>query len=169
VDSVVSVIENVGANRMARLRPAFPCIQDTRHPYATSLWRLNLEQWALVSFPPWGIGTYARMLRQYVREEESLSLMDAVNKMTLLPATILEAWAPSLRRKGRVRVGADADLTVFDLATVSDHATYGDPLQASTGFEYVIVGGDVVVRAGRGVEDATPGKRVLAPVKEPSR
>jgi hypothetical protein len=119
--------------------------------------------------PPWGIGTYARMLRQYVREEESLSLMDAVNKMTLLPATILEAWAPSLRRKGRVRVGADADLTVFDLATVSDHATYGDPLQASTGFEYVIVGGDVVVRAGRVVEDATPGKRVLAPVKEPSR
>ena len=114
--------------------------------------------------PPWGIGTFARILARYVREEKSLELMDAVNKMSLLPATILEGWAPALRRKGRIRVGADADLTLFDLAKVRDHATFADPLQASTGIEYVVVGGKLVVREGEIVADVDPGKRVLAPV-----
>ncbi len=115
--------------------------------------------------PPWGIGTFARILGKYVRDQQSLSLMDAVNKMSLLPAKILEGWAPSLRRKGRVRVGADADLTIFDLATVMDHATFPDPLQASTGIEYVVVGGQVVVRRGTLVDAVASGRRVLAPVK----
>jgi hypothetical protein len=116
--------------------------------------------------PPWGIGTFSRILGKYVREEKSLSLMDAVNKMSLLPAKILEGWAPALLRKGRVRVGADADLTIFNLATVTDHATFGDPLQASTGIEYVLVGGKVVVRQGTLVENVRPGQRVLAPLKD---
>jgi dihydroorotase len=115
--------------------------------------------------PPWGIGTFSRILGKYVRGEQSLSLMDAVNKMSLLPAKILEGWAPSLRRKGRIRVGADADLTIFDLATVTDHATFSKPLQASTGIDYVVVGGKVVVRQGSLVEATAPGERVLAPVK----
>ena len=157
------------------------------HPEGSVIHHYNREEWSRLAIiapdvavasdglpilspeggvPPWGIGTYARMLRKYVREEKSLSLMDAMNKMSLLPAQILESWAPAFRRKGRVRVGADADLTIFDLASVSDHATYADPLQASTGFEYVIVGGEVVVREGRVVEDEFPGKRVQAPMKE---
>ena len=116
--------------------------------------------------PPWGIGTYSRILAKYVREEKSLGLMDALRKMTLLPAQTLEGWAPTLRRKGRVRVGADADLTIFDPVTVADHATFREPLQASTGIEYVVVGGQVVVREGSVVEAEGPGARVLAPVKE---
>jgi N-acyl-D-aspartate/D-glutamate deacylase len=64
-----------------------------------------------------------------------------------------------------VRVGADADLTIFDLATVTDHATFSDPLQASTGIVYVVVAGKVVVRRGTLVEAVASGRRVLAPVK----
>ena len=116
--------------------------------------------------PPWGIGTYSRILAKYVRDEKSLGLMDAIRKMTLLPARTLEGWAPALRRKGRVRVGADADLTIFDPATVTDHATFRKPLQASTGIVYVVVGGQVVVREGSVVEGEGPGTRVLARVKE---
>jgi hypothetical protein len=115
--------------------------------------------------PPWGIGTFSKILRRYVREEKSLALVDALNKMSLLPATILEGWAPAFRRKGRVRVGADADLTIFSLAEVSDQATFADPLQASTGIEYVLVGGRVVVSEGEIVSDLYPGERVLAPLK----
>ena len=114
--------------------------------------------------PPWGIGTFSKILRRYVREERSLALVDALNKMSLLPATILEGWAPALRRKGRVRVGADADLTIFSLDEISDNATFAEPLQASTGIKYVLVGGRVVVSEGKIVPDLYPGDRVLAPV-----
>jgi hypothetical protein len=119
--------------------------------------------------PPWGIGTFSKMLRRYVREEKSLALIDAINKMSLLPATILEGWAPALRRKGRVRVGADADLTIFNLAEVTDNATFADPLQASTGVEYVLVAGKLVVSGGEIVDDLYPGNRVLAPLKRTGR
>ena len=157
------------------------------HPEGSVIHHYNREEWTRVAslapdvvvasdglpilspefgVPPWGIGTYSRILARYVREEKSLGLMDALGKMTLLPAQILEGYAPALRRKGRVRVGADADLTLFDPATVTDHATFRDPLQASTGIEYVLVGGRVVVREGRVVEDEFPGARVLAPVTE---
>jgi len=110
---------------------------------------------------PWGIGTHAKMLREYVREQQALSLSDALAKMTILPVRALASYSPAMRRKGRIQPGADADLVVFNPATVADHASYARPLAASTGFRYVIVGGVVVVDDDRMVEGALPGQRIL--------
>lgn len=107
-------------------------------------------------------GAFARVLGRYARDAGILSLPEAVRRMTLLPARRLESFAPAFRRKGRVQVGADADLTIFDPATVIDRATYRDPWQASAGIETVLVGGEVVVENGQLVEGAAPGQRLRA-------
>jgi N-acyl-D-aspartate/D-glutamate deacylase len=109
---------------------------------------------------PRSAGTFARVLGLYVREEGVLSLMDALAKMTILPARRLEAIAPAMRGKGRLRVGADADITVFDAATVRDRATFEKGLAFSEGIEQVLVNGVAVVRDGRTVKDAFPGRAV---------
>ena len=90
---------------------------------------------------PRASGTFAQVLGVYVREKHALSLMDALGKMTLLPARRLEKISPAMHRKGRVQVGADADLTLFDPAIVVDRATYAEPTRTSAGIPYVIVGG----------------------------
>ena len=112
---------------------------------------------------PRGAGTFARVLGHYVRERQALSLMDALGKMTVLPARRLEPVAPQMVNKGRVRVGADADLTVFDPGRVTDRATYAAPDQFSDGIVHVLVGGTPVVRRSTLVEGATPGEAIRAP------
>jgi len=111
-------------------------------------------------------GTYAKVLGKYVRDEHALPLMDALRKMTLMPAQRLEARVPSMSAKGRIKVGADADLTVFDPATVIDKSTYEDATIASSGIPYVIVGGQVVVDSGH-VTKARPGRAIRAPHGSP--
>ena len=103
-------------------------------------------------------GTYARILKRYVREQKSLTLMDAIRKMSLMPAQRLETATPQARSKGRLREGADADIVVFDPETVADQATYEDPVRPSTGFKYVLVGGVAVVDDGRLVGGVQPGR-----------
>src|SRR5687768_14061328 len=88
-------------------------------------------------------GTYAKVLGKYVRDEKALSLMDALGKMTLEPARRLEARTPAMTAKGRIRQGADADLAIFNPATVIDRATYEDASIPSAGIPFVIVGGQV--------------------------
>ncbi|WP_420632634.1 amidohydrolase family protein [Candidatus Palauibacter sp.] len=109
---------------------------------------------------PRGAGTFARVLGRYVREQGLLSLMDALSKMTLMPARRLEAYVPQMADKGRIRVGADADITVFDPDTVIDNATFEAPTQPSSGIEHVIVGGTFVVRDAELVETAFPGQAI---------
>ncbi len=111
---------------------------------------------------PRGAGTYARVLARYVREQHAMSLMDAIRKMSLMPAQRLEAISPVMRNKGRLRVGADADVTVFDPQTVMDRATYENPAQYSTGIRYVLVGGELVVNEEALVEGVFPGRGVRA-------
>jgi N-acyl-D-aspartate/D-glutamate deacylase len=84
--------------------------------------------------------------------------------MTLMPAQRLEAIVPEMKNKGRVRVGADADLSVFDPAKVTDRATFAQPALLSEGFRYVLVNGEFVVRDWKLVE-AHPGKPVRGLVK----
>jgi N-acyl-D-aspartate/D-glutamate deacylase len=84
--------------------------------------------------------------------------MDALRKMSLMPAQRLEAATPAARNKGRIREGADADVVVFDPDRVSDHATYDAPTLPSTGFRYVLVGGVAVVDEGRLVDGVHPGR-----------
>jgi len=109
-------------------------------------------------------GTYAKVLGKYVREEKALSLMEALRKMTIEPARRLEARVPMMTSKGRIKAGADADLTIFDPATVIDKATYEDAMIPSAGIPFVVVGGQVVVDSGK-VTAARPGRGVRAPVR----
>ena len=111
---------------------------------------------------PRGSGTYARVLGKFVRDDGMLDLLDAVRKMTIEPARRLESRVPAMRNKGRIRVGADADITVFDPTTISDQATYTNPTIPSKGVEYVLVNGIVVVDGGQLVPQARSGTAVRA-------
>jgi N-acyl-D-aspartate/D-glutamate deacylase len=113
---------------------------------------------------PRGQGTFCRVLGHYVREEKVLDLMTALRKMTLLPAQRLEKRAPVFQNKGRIRVGADADITLFNPDTVIDKATFEDPLQFSAGISYVLVNGVPVVRDGAIVSGVFPGRGARAPM-----
>jgi N-acyl-D-aspartate/D-glutamate deacylase len=111
-------------------------------------------------------GTYALVLGRYVREEKALDLMTALKKMTLMPAQRLEKRAPMFRDKGRIHVGADADITVFDANRVIDKATYEKPLQYSEGIQFVLVNGVAVVKDGRLVDGVFPGGAARAPISQ---
>src|SRR5579872_526656 len=113
---------------------------------------------------PRGQGTFCRVLGHYVREEKVLDLMTALRKMTLLPAQRLQKRAPVFQNKGRIRVGADADITIFNPDTVIDKATFEDPLQFSAGISYVLVNGVPVVRDGATVSGVFPGRGARAPM-----
>ena len=115
-----------------------------------------------ISEHPRSAGTYARVLGKYVRQEKALTLMDAIRKSSLLPAQRLETMSPQMRQKGRIKPGADADLSVFDANTVIDRSTFEKPLQYSEGFRYVLVGGTFVVRDGKLLASATPGQGIQA-------
>jgi dihydroorotase len=110
---------------------------------------------------PRSAGTFSRVLGLYVRQEKALSLMDALRKMTIMPAKRLEAIAPQMKNKGRIRTGADADITVFDPARVADTATFEKGLSFSAGIDHVLVNGVPVVRDGKTVPNTFPGKPVL--------
>jgi dihydroorotase len=109
---------------------------------------------------PRGAGTFARVLGHYSREKKLLPLMDALAKMTILPAKRLEGHVPMMKNKGRIAIGADADIAVFDPAKVIDRATFEAPTTPSAGIPHVLVNGTFVVRDGELVKDARPGRAV---------
>jgi len=117
---------------------------------------------------PRNAGTYSRVLAQYVREKGSITLMDALRKMTLMPAEVLELSTPAGHRKGRLQEGADADIVVFDPATITDRATYQHPIEPSTGVHYLLVAGTVVIDGAKLVPDTYPGQALLGPGKASS-
>ena len=88
-------------------------------------------------------GTFVHVLERFVKERKCLTLQDAVRKMTTLPADRY-----GLKRKGRIAVGADADLLIFDPDLVHERATFDAPRQCCTGMETVLLGGRLAVRDG---------------------
>ena len=113
---------------------------------------------------PRTFGTYSRILGRYVREEKVLSLMDALAKMSLRPAQRLEQRVPLMKNKGRVKVGADADLVVFNPDTVLDKGTFENPAQNPEGIRHVVVNGVAVLAEGNLVEGAFPGRPIRAAI-----
>jgi N-acyl-D-aspartate/D-glutamate deacylase len=145
---------------------AFPdaiVASDAMPPQWTDPVDMDITAWPLppdVVTHPRTAGTFGRALRLW--RQEGVPLMEAVRRATLLPAQVLQGVVPSMRRKGRLQTGADADLVVFDEARVTDQATYAASTRPSSGITHVIVGGTFVVRDGELEPDALPGKPVRA-------
>jgi len=112
---------------------------------------------------PRNAGTYARVLAQYVREKKTLTLMEALRKMTLMPAQMLERSTPAAHKKGRLQEGADADIVVFDPQTIADHSTFEKPMEPSVGVHYLLVGGTPVIDEEKLVPGVFPGRALMGP------
>lgn len=119
-------------------------------------WPLPGESWA----HPRSQATYTRFLQLWVHEWQEFDLMDAFRLGSYNPAKALEDDVPALKNKGRIKVGADADLLVFDLAEIKVNATLENPLPHSEGMRYVIVYGTPVISEGELVVEAKPGRPV---------
>ncbi len=111
---------------------------------------------------PRAAGTYARVLGRFVREAKSMTLMDALRKMTLMPTQRLENRVAMMKHKGRIRIGADADLTIFDPERIIDRATFEEPGKYSEGIVYVLVNGRLVVKDGKLQSGVWPGRAIRA-------
>jgi dihydroorotase len=119
---------------------------------------------------PRASGTFARVLGHYVRDEQVLSLTDALRRMTIEPARRLEPRVPEMRDRGRIRVGAYADLTIFDPATVIDRSTYTKADVYSEGIRHVVVNGVPIVRNGSFDDRGElQGVRVILGTRMPGR
>jgi N-acyl-D-aspartate/D-glutamate deacylase len=107
-------------------------------------------------------GTFSRSLRLLTRGNGRIGLAQALTKCSLEPARLLQERVPAMRRKGRLRVGSDADVVVFDPATIADRASYADSTRPSAGISHVLVNGTFVVWDGQIVLSAAPGQPVRA-------
>jgi N-acyl-D-glutamate deacylase len=114
---------------------------------------------------PRSSGTFTKFLREWARERQAVSLLEGLRKCTSIPAKILEASTPAMRRKGRLAPGADADIVVFDFATLTDRADFHAMNRPSEGVRHLLVGGEPVIADGSLVLDARPGR----PVRRPHR
>jgi imidazolonepropionase-like amidohydrolase len=106
---------------------------------------------------PRSTGCFSRAIGRYTREFGVVRLVDALSKATILPARLLEAGVPAMRRKGRLQIGADADLTIFDPATLADRSTIVTPGVESIGVQYVLVGGQIVRDSAGNRRETRPG------------
>ena len=120
---------------------------------------------------PRAAGTFARVLGRYVREQKLMPLMVAIRKMSYMPAQLLQDSVPAMRKKGRIKPGADADITVFDAGRVIDRATFENAAQYSEGIEFVFVNGVLAVKNGDVVGGVLPGRGIrrlaASPASEP--
>jgi N-acyl-D-glutamate deacylase len=105
-------------------------------------------------------GTFAKILRSYVRERGLLTMQEALRKMTLMPAQTLEGYVPQMQKKGRMQIGMDADIVVFDPETVGDVGTYEEPNQPAVGVQTLLINGEPVVAQGELLLDAAPGRPI---------
>jgi len=116
---------------------------------------------------PRAAGAFARTIAVYVREKKLLTLMEAIEKMTILPARRLEAAAPAMKKKGRISAGADADIVIFDPEKIKDNATVARPNIFSSGISYVIVAGKTVKDPAGFYKDVRAGKSIRGAIGAP--
>lgn len=106
-------------------------------------------------------GSFGLVLGEFVRERNVLTLNEALTRMTLNQAQWLEIASPAFAKKGRIQLGMDADITLFNPDTVQANADYGKPYLKSTGIDYVIVAGQLVIENGEAINNVFPGQRIL--------
>jgi N-acyl-D-aspartate/D-glutamate deacylase len=163
--------------RFLQYQLEFPT-SSINHHYVKEEWLVEALKWpgmmvstdALPAFDlevktnPNIAGTYAHFLGRYVRDHGVMPLMDGLRRITLLPAQWLSQASSVFETKGRIQVGADADLVIFDSETIAARAEYGDPYQPSVGIAHVLVAGRPVVVNGSQVEGRYPGQHLLTPL-----
>jgi N-acyl-D-glutamate deacylase len=103
---------------------------------------------------------FTRFLKRWAHDRNAIGLSDALAKCALIPARIMEEAVPQMRTKGRLQVGMDADLVVFDLANLKDNATFMEPAALSSGYRHVIVNGTPIIEEGARMGDRHPGRPV---------
>jgi len=133
---------------------------DEIENYEGDAWPLPEEAFS----HPRSNGTFAKILRSYVRERGLMTMQEALRKMTLMPAQTLEGFVPQMKKKGRMQVGMDADIVVFDPETISDVGTYQEPNQPAVGVQSLLVNGELVVDRGELILDADPGQPIRRPI-----
>ncbi len=119
------------------------------------------DAWPLpdgTSSHPRSAGTFTRFLRQWVRERQTVSLIDGLAKCTLIPAQIMEASAPQFAKKGRLQSGCDADIVVFDWDKLADRADFKAMNRAAEGVRHLLVNGETVIADGALRTAARPGR-----------
>ena len=154
---------------MSVLFPGGALITDALPPTdANGDWYLGNE-WPLpagLQNHPRAAGGFSRFLRKWVRERQVISWMDAIAKCSLTPAQLIEEAAPMMKKKGRLQEGCDADIIVFDPNTVTDKATFKDPMLLSEGVKHVIVNGNFLIRDAELDTKAMPGQPVRGPIRD---
>jgi N-acyl-D-aspartate/D-glutamate deacylase len=115
---------------------------------------------------PRSAGCFTRFIREWVRERRKISLLEGIRKCALIPTEILSASTPAMRNKGRLQVGADADIVAFDFETISDRATFSQMNRPSEGVKHLVVSGEVLISDGVLDVAARPGKPVRRPVAQ---
>ena len=131
-------------------------------PYEGSAWPLPQD---LVNHPR-SSASFTKILQDYVRDRKLMNLQTAIKKMSLMPAQTIEGFVPQMKKKGRLQVGMDADILVFDLNDIKVNASYVNPVRASEGMSYVLVMGTPVVEDGKLLLGAAPGRPIRRDVQK---
>ena len=135
---------------------ALPWLLPDGSTYVGNAWPLPEDA---ISHPR-SSGTFARFLREWVLERKAVPLLEGLRKCALIPAQLLEASTPSMRRKGRLQAGCDADIVCFDPVTLTDRADFRNPNRPSEGVRHLFVGGEPVILDGELLPDARPGRPI---------
>jgi N-acyl-D-glutamate deacylase len=115
---------------------------------------------------PRSAGCFTRFIREWVRERKAVSLLEGIRKCALIPAEILAASTPAMRSKGRLQLGADADVVVFDFDALTDRAEFSAMNRPSEGVRYLLVCGQPLIVNGILDVAARPGQPVRRPVTQ---
>jgi N-acyl-D-amino-acid deacylase len=144
IDTILDMMNAGGASMIYKLMSEGDIERIMRYPYTAVASDGGVVEPSAGSPHPRSYGTNARVLAEYVRARGTLTLEDAIRRMTSLPARTF-----ALRDRGLLREGMAADLVLFDPARVQDKATFAKPHQYSEGFDYVIVNGKIAVEEGK--------------------